>query len=146
MSGIEEILTLTLRLCNRLPTQQEFKDFILNGSHKDIKCPEVIKTYVNLQEKKKIGKDIPELVNFFERNEHKVYSDTKKIFIILNIDSKGWEGKYFKSTDYAYVIDCKLGSEKCDLTPLNLQILSCKASKTFANKYCHFSGKKIIDY
>ncbi|MCM2351914.1 MAG: hypothetical protein NDI69_18015 [Bacteriovoracaceae bacterium] len=72
MSGIEEILTLTLRMCNRLPTQQEFKDFILNGSHKDIKCPEVIKTYVNLQEKKKIGKDIPELVNFFGRNEHKV--------------------------------------------------------------------------
>ncbi len=147
ISGIEKILTLTLRLCNRLPTQQEFKDFILNGSHKDIQCPEVIKTYVNLQKKKKkIGKNIPKLVSFLERNEHKVYSDTKKIFVILNIGPKGWKGKYFKSDDYAYVIDCTFGSKKCDLSPLDLQVRSCKASKTFAKKHCYFNGKKIIDY
>ncbi len=146
MSGIKSILNSMLRLCNRFPTQHEFKDFVLNGSHKDIKCSELIKTQTNPRANLKFGKDIQELAEFFERNEHKVYSDTKKIFIILNIDPKEWKGKYFKSADYAYVIDCKFGSGKCILSPLELRVKSCRGSETFVKNHCLFNGKKIIDY
>lgn len=146
MSGIKSILNSILRLCNRFPTQHEFKKFVLNGSHENIKCSEVIKTQTNPRDNLKFGKDIQELTQFFERNEHKAYSDTKKIFVILNIGPKEWKEKYFKSEDYAYVISCSFGTESCFLTPLELRANSCRASETFAKKHCHFNGKKIIDY
>lgn len=146
MSGINSILNTMLRLCNRFPTQQEFKDFILNGSHKDIKCSEVIKTQTNPRDNQNVGKNIQELAEFFERNEHNVYSDSKEIFVVLKINPKEWKGKYFKSEDYAYVITCTFGSKRCDLSPLELRVSSCKASKTFAKDNCYFNGKKIIYY
>lgn len=146
MSGIKSILNSMLRLCNRFPTQHEFKDFILNGSHKNIKCSEVIKTQTNPRDNFKFGKDIQELGQFFERNEHNVYSDSKEIFVVLKINPKEWKGKYFKSEDYSYVITCTFGSKRCDLSPLELQVRSCKASKTFASDNCYFNGEKIIDY
>ncbi len=146
MSGIKSILNSILRLCNRFPAQHEFKEFVLNGSHKNIKCSEVIKTQTNPRDKQKVGREIQGLTEFIERNEHKVYSDTKKIFVILNIGTKEWKGKYFKSEDYAYVISCSFGTESCFLTPLELRANSCRPSKTFAKNHCYFNGKKIIDY
>lgn len=146
MSGIESILNSMLRICTRFPTQQEFKDFILNGSHENIKCSEVIKTQTNPRDNQKLGKDIHDLTEFFQRNEHKVYSDTKKLFVVLKIKPKEWKSKYFKSEDYAYVIECTLGSERCFLSPLEYQARSCRGSETFAKDNCYFNGKKIIDY
>ncbi|MCM2351912.1 MAG: hypothetical protein NDI69_18005 [Bacteriovoracaceae bacterium] len=146
MSGINSSLNTMLRLCNRFPTEQEFKDFILNGTHKNIKCSDVIKTKIEQREEMKIGKNFRNMTAFFERNEHKVYSDTKKIFVILKVDSKNWRGKYFESKDYAFVINCTFGAGNCFLTPFELRAKSCRASEAFAQKQCYFNGKKIIDY
>ncbi|MCM2351913.1 MAG: hypothetical protein NDI69_18010 [Bacteriovoracaceae bacterium] len=146
MSVITDIFTSTMRHCNRLPAQKEFKDFILNGAHENIKCSKIIKTRVHLKGEEEIGKNIQGLTEFLERNEHRVYSDTKKFYVVLKQNSKDWVGKKIKSHKYEFVISCTFGTEICDFVNLELRVRSCRANEAFAKKHCYFNSEKIIDY
>lgn len=146
MLAIDDFLHGAEQYCNRLPSENEFKDFILNGGHKFIRCPKTIKASVPSRgTRDQIGINLPYLPDFLKRNQYKVYSDNKNIFVILKQNSKEWKYKYFKSEEYEFLIHCTLGHGTCKFHRIKEMASACRASKSFA-KNCYFEGKKIIDY
>jgi hypothetical protein len=146
MLSINALLSQADSTCNRLPSEEEFKDFISNGKHRSIDCSKPIKAFiVQVSEGEQIGKELPYLSAFLKRDQYQIYSDTKTLFVILKHKPSEWNYKYFKSEDYEYVIHCIHDLKKCHLTRVKNLASGCRRSKTFS-KYCHFGNKKVIDY
>lgn len=147
MVTIKNLLRNAKQNCSRLPSEKEFKDFILNGGHEHIRCSKKI-TNINVQIPEfgqLIGKHLPYLPEFLNRNQYQVYSDTKTIYVILKHKPSEWKYKYFKAEEYEFVIHCTIGMDNCNLDKIKNSANSCRASETMA-QYCYFNGKKIIDY
>ncbi|MCM2349891.1 MAG: hypothetical protein NDI69_07705 [Bacteriovoracaceae bacterium] len=146
MFAISDFLRGVEQYCHRLPSEKEFEKFILNGEHKSIQCSKIIKTAIPLQRNRdQIGKNLPYLPDFLNRNQYQVYSDTKKIFVILKHNPSEWKYKYFKPEEYDFVIHCTLGHGTCKFNRIKDRAKSCRASKAFS-KNCYFNDKKVIDY
>lgn len=147
MLAIDGFLHGAEQYCNRLPSEKEFRNFILNGRHKFLRCSQIIKAAIPLQRTgHHVGKDLPYLPDFLKRDQYQVYSDTKNFFIILKHNPSEWKYKYFKSDEYEFAIHCKFGLAKCSFSKIKSWASSCRASETFAQNHCYFNGKKIIDY
>lgn len=147
MFAIDGFLHGAEQYCNRLPSEKEFKDFILYGEHKSIRCSKTIKAAIPIQRTgDQIGKNLAYLPEFLKRNQHQVFSDTKSIFVILKHNPSEWKYKYFKPEEYEFVIDCTFGHGTCKFQKIKSLAGSCRGSETFAKKHCYFNGKKIIDY
>lgn len=147
MLAINGLLRDAEENCNRLPSEKEFEEFILNGEHKSIQCSKTIKTAISLKRTgHQIGKNLPNLPDFLKSKQYQVYSDTINIFVILKHNPREWKYKYFKTEDYEFVIHCTFGLAKCSRGKIKGWASSCRASETFAKKHCYFNGKKIIDY
>ncbi len=146
MLAIDNFLHGTEQYCNRLPSEKEFEDFILNGEHKSIQCSKIIKAAIPLKKTgDQVGKNLPHLPEFLKSNQYQVYSDTKNIFVILKHKPSEWKYKYFKSEEYEFLIHCTLSHGTCKFHKIKEIASACRASKSFA-KNCYFGGKKIIDY
>jgi hypothetical protein len=146
MVALLSLLRNAEQYCQRLPSEEEFKYFSLNGTHNSIKCSKRIKAYISDKNTgDQVGKDLPYLSDFLNRNQYQVYSNTKDLFIILKHKPSEWKYVYFKSEEYEYVIHCIYGLKKCSLNNVRDRSKSCRASKTFA-KLCNFDEKKVIDY
>lgn len=146
MVTINRLLGYVEQYCNRLPSEKEFEQFVLNGEHKSIKCSKIIKAAIPLQRTgDQIGKNLPHLPEFLNRKQYQVYSDTKKIFVILKHNPSEWKYKYFKPEEYEFVIHCTLGHGTCKINKIKDRAQSCRASKAFS-KNCYFNGKKVINY
>ncbi|MCM2351953.1 MAG: hypothetical protein NDI69_18215 [Bacteriovoracaceae bacterium] len=147
MVTINRLLGPAEQHCSRLPSEKEFKEFILNGEHKSIRCSKTIKAAIPMQRTgDQIGKNLPHVPEFLKRNQYKVHSNTKSLFVILKHNPNEWKYKYFKPEEYEFVIQCTLGHGTCKLHKIKDMASSCRASETFAKNHCYFNGKKIIDY
>lgn len=146
MIGIYRMLKIIMIHCNRLPLENEFKDFVLNGRHRNIKCTELIKTWTSDRGEIAVGKKIPNLRDFLEKNNFRVFSDSKKIIISSHHNSKLWNFKYIPGHKADMVIRCTYANATCEIAWLKQHINNCRRDKIFAKNNCFFSGKKIIDY
>jgi hypothetical protein len=152
MNDIKSILHITQRKCKRFPSENEFKEFILNGSHPGIKCTEKIMIHESRVGKSALenvlttGRNIPKLVKFLESKNYKVYSDTKKIHVILDLNPKDWKYKTYKHEEAVSIISCIMNHGDCLSASFDARARSCRNRKKIAEHLCHLGGKKIIDY
>lgn len=152
MLDLEKILNETLKKCKRFPSEKEFKEFILNGSHPDIKCSEKImirESSVGSRNSKidlTTGKNIQKLALFLENKKYKVLSDTQKIHVILDFNPSDWKFKASKYEDFERIISCATNHGNCLSESFDTRAISCRNRKESAELYCHLGGKKIIDY
>lgn len=146
MLGIYRMLKRIIINCDRLPFENEFKDFILNGRHPNIKCSELIKTWTSDRGNIAVGKKIPNLSQFLNEKNFKVFSDSKSIVVSSHHDPKNWHFKDIKGDEADMVIRCTFVKGNCQLSWLKQQMKNCRRDKNFAKNNCYLGNMKVIDY
>lgn len=150
MNAISDILEDGLKHCNRLPDENEFRDFVVKGPSPTIRCsqginlkPDIPRTEHKFGNSSLTKPDI-DVQGFLKKQLLEIYSDTKTLYVILKQDPKKWTFTYFKAQDYDLLIHC--ADRKCHRTTLDIWKRSCRNNPSFAKHNCYLGDKKVIDY
>lgn len=137
LKGIQRILEVVVRHCNRPPKESEFKGLVLAGDLGGLRCKakevakikEIIKTnfYIN---------------NFLEQYKYEILADPYVFYFILKNDPEKWKFKYFTPGNVDNLFSCEIEREKCSMGTLSSRIQRCKGENV--PEYCYLNGKKIF--